>query len=171
LLKRPKEQTIVLANALIKFTQDINLCPNCFNFMNNSGQNLCAICQDTRRDQTSICVVADYQDLIAIETTHYYNGSYHILGGNLNPLKSIGPESLRIKELIERIKQNKIKEIILAFDPNAEGEMTTLYLRRELNNHRSIKITRLGRGLPQGGDLDYADEITLEEALKGRREV
>lgn len=169
LFQRPKSQIQALINALAVFNQEIHLCGQCFNFTDNGQLSLCQICADAKRDQSVICVVADSLDLIAIESTGY-QGLYHILGGIINPLKGVRIEDLRVNELIKRL--NNIKEIILAFDPNQEGEMTCYHLKQVLNAlGKNIKITRLARGLPQGGDLDYADEITLGEAMRGRREM
>ena len=177
LLRRPKQQIHDLKEALGEFSQEIHLCARCYNFTSNGNQSLCDICSDAKRDQSTICVVADSLDLIAIESAGYF-GLYHILAGVINPLKGVRPEHLRVKELIYRInaatssddEHLAIKEIILAFDPNQEGELTCHHLKTELSS-LPIKITRLARGLPQGGDLDYADEVTLSEALKGRREL
>ena len=174
LLKKPSSEMLELATALLEFSKQIRLCPICFHFSDNGSNGLCAICNDSRRDQTLLCVVGDNLDLIAMETSGYH-GRYHILGGLLNPLRNITADDLRINELFQRINnltedELTIKEIILAFDPNHEGEITASYIKRALSG-LPIKITRLARGLPQGGDLDYADEITLSEALKGRREV
>jgi recombination protein RecR len=174
LLRGPKNQIQNLTNALSNFSKEIHLCGRCFNFA--SGL-LCKICSDPKRDHTTICVVADNLDLLAIESSGY-QGLYHVLGGLVNPLSGIKLENLRIRELIKRI--GKVKEVILAFDPNQEGELTCHYLKQallKLNQSRlapngagvALRITRLGLGLPQGGDLDYADEVTLREALKGRR--
>ena len=178
LLKRPKSQIQALINALAVFNQEIYLCGQCFNFTDNGQMSLCQVCADPKRDQSTICVVADSIDLIAIESTGY-QGLYHILGGTVNPLKGVRIEDLRVNELIKRL--NNIKEVILAFDPNQEGEMTGYHLKQELSKLNQppfairatggLTITRLARGLPQGGDLDYADEITLGEAMRGRREA
>ncbi|MEK9166011.1 MAG: recombination mediator RecR [Patescibacteria group bacterium] len=169
LFQRPKSQIQALINALAVFNQEIHLCGQCFNFADKDQFSLCQICADSKRDQSIICVVADSLDLIAIESTGY-QGLYHILGGVVNPLKGVKIENLRVNELIKRL--DNIKEVILAFDPNQEGEMTCYQLKQALSSQLAqIKITRLARGLPQGGDLDYADEITLGEALRGRREV
>lgn len=169
LFQRPKSQIQALINALAVFNQEIHLCGRCFNFADNRQLSLCQICADPKRDQSIICVVADSLDLIAIESTGY-QGLYHILGGVVNPLKGVRIEDLRVNEFIKRL--NNIKEIILAFDPNQEGEMTCYQLKQILNQFgQKIKITRLARGLPQGGDLDYADEVTLGEAMRGRREM
>jgi len=168
LLRQKKDQIAQFISVLNQFKQNIHLCKKCFCFNDNSINALCDICVDKNRDQTTICVVADQLDVLALEQTNY-QGLYHILGGVLNPLQGINPKNLRIKELIARIKSGQIKEIILGFDPNQEGEMTCHHLKKVLQNF-SIKITRLGRGLPQGGDLDYADEVTLTQSLAGRRE-
>lgn len=182
LLKRPRQHIDDFIQALNNFKQEIKLCPVCFNFTNNNQaeQNLCSICVDQRRKQNLICVVADIQDLLAIEQTHDFGGLYHILGGLLNPLKNIKPEYLKIKEFLDRL--NKLTtdlsdnplEIILALNPDSEGETTALYLTRAIRQNfpaAKIKITRLARGLPQGSDLDYADALTLKSALEGRVEV
>lgn len=185
LLKRPKSHIDDFIQALNNFKQEIKLCPLCYNFANNNQteQNLCSICADYKRRQNLICAVADIQDLLAIEQTDDFNGVYHILGGLLNPLKNIKPEYLRIKELLDRI--NKLTaaqtnlpgsslEIILALNPDSEGETTALYLTRVIKQNfpeTQIKITRLARGLPQGSDLDYADALTLSSAIKGRVEI
>lgn len=169
LLRRPKTQIVALVEALTQFQGEIFLCRQCYNFTTSGHDSLCAICADHKRDPALLCVVADSLDLIAIESAGF-NGHYHILGGMINPLRNIGPDELRAKELISRVRNNGVIEIILAFDPNQEGEFTCNYIKKALMDS-GLKITRLGRGLPQGGDLDYADEITLSEALKGRREV
>lgn len=168
LLRRSKLQIRVFAQALLTFSDEIRACPVCFNFTNNGGNALCALCADPKRDRSSICVLAECLDLIAIESAGY-KGMYHVLGGTVNPLKGEMLSHLRIKELIARLT-GEVTEIILAFDPNHEGEMTNHYLKQELKGF-GIKITRLARGLPQGGDLDYADEVTLAESLQGRKEV
>lgn len=167
LLRNPKNYAHVFAQALLKFSEEIHVCPLCFNFTANGTSALCAICGDQKRDRSILCVVAETLDLLSIESAGY-QGLYHVLGGTVNLLKNEPMQSLRFKELISRLKNTPpIEEVILAFDPNHEGEMTCHYLKQELKP-LDIKITRLGRGLPQGGDLDYADEITLGEALKGR---
>ena len=173
LLKKPASEVRGLSRALLEFSEHIRLCPVCFHFTDKSGA-ACAICTDVRRDPSFLCVVGDNLDLLAMETAGY-RGRYHVLGGLLNPLRNITADDLRIKELFRRINDSTdeelaIKEIIFAFDPNHEGEITASYIKRALAG-LPIKITRLARGLPQGGDLDYADEITLREALKGRSEI
>ncbi|MDD4606872.1 MAG: recombination mediator RecR [Patescibacteria group bacterium] len=145
----------------------ITTCSICLNF---SETDPCDLCADKKRDHQIICVVATPQDLRAIEKTRQFQGIYHVLGGTINPSQGVTPEKLNIHQLIQRIKNNKIKEIITAFNPDMEGETTLLYLKKILSPFK-IKITRLARGLPVGSDLDYADEITLADALKDRREV
>lgn len=133
-------------------------------------QNLCSICNDSRRDHLAICVVAELSDIQSLEKSREFNGVYHVLNGYLSPTEGINPENLRIKELLERINNNRIKEIILALNPTIEGETTVLYLTKLLKRY-NIKITKLARGLPQGSDLEYADEVTLANAMKGRTQV
>lgn len=173
LLRRPKEELEKFAQALLTSKNKIKLCSSCYNF---TEAELCPICADPRRDPSIICLVAQSTDLIALEKTGDYKGIYHVLGGALSPIEGITPEKIRIKELIQRIDSKsetrtpKVKEIILAFNPDLEGESTILYLVRLLKSYK-IKITRLARGLPMGSDLEYADEVTLSSALEGRREV
>jgi recombination protein RecR len=177
LLKKPKEELENLALTIRNLADKIKFCPNCFNLSErslnlNNPKNLCSICTDFKRNRTVLCVVAEIQDLEVIEKTNQYQGLYHVLGGALNPLEGITPEKLRIKELIERIKksQPKINEIILALDSNFEGETTILYLTKLLKPFK-IRLTRLACGLPMGSDLEYADEVTLSNALKERKEI
>ena len=152
--------------AILKAVQEkISHCPICFDF---TDKEKCEICTDRQRDHSLICVVADPQSRQAIESTKNYNGVYHILGGVLAPTIGITPEKLKIEELLKRVKQNGIKEIILAFNPDLEGETTALYLKKELAP-LGVKLSKLGRGLPMGADLEYADEITLSAALEGRK--
>ena len=149
----------------------IATCHVCQNF---SEKNPCAICSDKNRDQAVICVVAEHQDLPVIENTGEYLGAYHVLGGVLDPLHGITPDQLKIKELIYRVQNNNIKEIVLALNPDLEGETTILYLTKlikSFDKNSVIKITRLARGLPIGADLEYADEVTVSDALKGRKEL
>ncbi len=169
LLKQSKQELDNLSSIIKNLKTEIKFCPNCFNFSLN---NFCSICADPKRDRTTICVVAEAQDLEALERVNTYYGVYHLLGGTLNALEGITPKKLRIKELVERIEKTSpsIQEIILALNPDLEGETTVLYLTKLLKPFK-IKITRLARGLPTGSDLEYADEITLSNALEGRREV
>lgn len=167
LLKLKKEEVDQFAKALFGLKDGITICSFCQNI---AESNPCTICQDRSRNQTIICVVEESQDAMVIENTHEYKGLYHILQGAISPLNNVGPEDLKIKELLERIQKNQnIKEIILATNPNLEGEATAMYIARLLKP-QGIKITRIARGLPSGGDLEYADEITLTNALRGRKE-
>jgi len=168
LLKQPGEFLNNLADNINCLKNQIKICQTCFNF---STKNPCEICTDPKRDKCIICVVAYPQDLLVIEKTGEYNGLYHVLDGVLNPLENITPDKIRIKELVNRLKNpKKIKEIIIALNPDIEGESTTLYLTRQLKPYK-VKTTRLAKGLPTGADLEYADAITVTDALKGRREV
>ena len=131
---------------------------------------MCQFCSDDRRDQTTICVVEESRDVVAIEKTREFSGQYHVLLGTINPLDGVGPEQLKIRELLQRIEPQKVKEVILCLNPNTEGDVTSMYLARVLRP-LGVKVTRIASGLPVGGDLEYADELTLGRALEGRREV
>lgn len=171
LLRQKQEDNIKFAKAIEMLGSSIATCQICQNF---SEKNPCAICSDRNRDQSVICVVAEHQDLPVIENTGEYRGAYHILGGVLDPLHGITPDQLKIKELIYRVQNNNIKEIVLALNPDLEGETTILYLTKlikSFDKNSIIKITRLARGLPIGCDLEYADEVTVSDALKGRKEL
>ena len=171
LLKQPKEEVAKFAAALGAVGNDISTCQICQNF---SEKNPCPICADPRRDHGTICVIAGHQDLPVIENTGDHHGTYHVLGGVLDPLHGVTPDQLKIKELVARIKNGNgaIKEIILALNPDLEGETTMLYLTKLIKSFgKPIKITRLARGLPMGSDLEYADEVTVSDALKGRKEI
>lgn len=163
LLKLPREEIVTLAQALVDVKDKASYCSRCFNI---TEKNPCAICTDERRDQSIICVVEEANDVIAFEKTGEYKGLYHVLGGALSPLDGIGPEDLKIKELLSRIKGD-VKEIIFANNPNVEGEATALYLSK-LIAPLGVKLTRIARGIPVGTDIEYADEITLTRALEGR---
>jgi recombination protein RecR len=143
----------------------VRLCTRCFSITEDDP---CEICADARRDGTLLCVVAEAKDIFALERTSAYNGRYHVLGGLISPMDGIGPAQLRIKELIDRIASEGPDELVVATNPNAEGEATALYLSR-LISPSGVRVTRLAYGLPIGGDLDYADEVTLAKALEGRR--
>lgn len=156
-----------LATVLAEVKDKIKFCRTCHNV---SQDELCRICADTRRDETSICVVEEPKDVLAVERTREFHGRYHVLGGAISPIDGIGPDDLRVTELMTRLSDNTITEIILATDPNLEGEATATYLTR-LISPLGIKVTRLASGLPVGGDLEYADEITLGRAFEGRRQV
>lgn len=167
LLKMPIDEVRNFSNALIDAKEKIKYCKTCFNM---SSQDPCEICADTKRDENIICVIAETKDLIALEKTREFKGRYHVLQGLISPLDGIGPEDLRIRELMERLGKPEIEEIILALNPSVEGEATSLYLAR-LIKPLGIKVSRIAFGLPVGGDLEYADEITLARALEGRREL
>jgi recombination protein RecR len=154
-----------LAEALKTVKERVKFCSICGNI---SEEELCKICRDPRRDKTSICVVEESKDVLAIEKTREFKGSYHVLGGAISPIDGVGPENLRIKELMTRLAETTIGEVIIATDPNLEGEATATYLTR-LIKPLGVKVSRLASGLPVGGDLEYADEITLGRAFAGRR--
>ena len=154
-----------LAEVLKTVKERVKFCTTCGNI---SEEDLCKICRDPRRDKTSICVVEESKDVLAIEKTREFKGTYHVLGGAISPIDGVGPENLRIKELMTRLAETTISEIIIATDPNLEGEATATYLTR-LIKPLGVKVSRLASGLPVGGDLEYADEITLGRAFEGRR--
>jgi recombination protein RecR len=154
-----------LAEVLLEVKARVRFCSICFNV---SQAELCRICSDERRDQTVLCVVEEYKDVVAIERTREFKGRYHVLGGAISPIDGIGPEQLRIRELMTRLADGTVTELILATDPNLEGEATATYLTRMLKD-LDLTVTRLASGLPVGGDLEYADEVTLGRALAGRR--
>jgi len=154
-----------LAEILKTIKERVKFCTTCGNI---SEEELCRICKDPRRDNSSICVVEESKDVLAIEKTREFKGKYHVLGGAISPIDGIGPENLRIKELMTRLAQTQINEVIIATDPNLEGEATATYLTR-LIKPLGVKVSRLASGLPVGGDLEYADEITLGRAFEGRR--
>ena len=167
LLNRPRNEAQSLAEAILAVKDRVRLCSICFSITEDDP---CPICSDARRDATSICVVAEAKDILALERTGAYKGHYHVLGGLISPMDGIGPSQLRIKELIDRVGKDEPAEIILATNPNAEGEATALYLSRLLAPLVPA-VTRLAYGLPIGGDLDYADEVTLAKAIEGRRSL
>ena len=154
-----------LARVLVEVKQRVKFCSICFNV---SEEETCRICRDPRRDPTVLCVVEEYKDVVAIERTREFKGRYHVLGGAISPIDGIGPDQLRIRELMGRLTDTQIVEIILATDPNLEGEATATYLTRQLSPF-GLRVTRLASGLPVGGDLEYADEVTLGRAFVGRR--
>lgn len=163
-LRGTKEQSGQLASALNDLHANIKACQVCFNLTENS---ICEICSDSSRDSVTIAAVEEPLDLIALERTGMFRGRYHVLGGVISPLDGIGPDQLNIVSLIERVKSDGVKELIIATNPTTEGEATALYLQRQLP--KSVKISRLARGLPMGSDLEYADQITLGRALEGRQ--
>ena len=156
-----------LATVLAEVKDKIKFCRTCYNV---AQDDLCRICADTRRDETAICVVEEPKDVLAVERTREFRGRYHVLGGAISPIDGVGPDDLRVTELMTRLADGAIIEIILATDPNLEGEATATYLTR-LISPLGIKVTRLASGLPVGGDLEYADEVTLGRAFEGRRQV
>jgi len=156
-----------LAQAIIEVKARTVLCSICFNIGTNAH---CAICADDRRDTSVVCVVEDPRDIVAVERTREFRGRYHVLGGALSPIEGVGPEQLRVRELLARLEPEGITEVILCTNPNLEGEATAMYLARLLKP-LGLRTTRIASGLPVGGDLEYADELTLGRALEGRREV
>jgi recombination protein RecR len=167
LLRRPAEQAEALADALHDLKQKTVFCSICFNITETSP---CPICQDEGRDRSIVCVVEEPLDVLAIDRTGEYRGLYHVLHGAISPVEGIGPDELRISELIARLKAQPVQEVLLATNPNLEGEATAMYLARLLQP-LAVRVTRLARGLPVGGDLEYADAVTLSRALQGRREM
>lgn len=164
IIKSDKESAEKLAKAIIDLKEKLTLCKKCYNL---SEDELCDICKNPKRDQSTICVVEEVSDVIAIEKSHEFNGLYHVLGGVLSPLMGIGAENLRIKELINRFHDEEIKEVILALNPDTEGETTSLYLAK-LIKPLGVKVTRIARGIPIGGDLEFADEATIGKAMLNR---
>ena len=167
LLRVPEEESNELAEALQKMRAETRFCSICFNI---TVDDPCQICQDDRRERKLMCVVEEPLDVVAIERTQQFNGRYHVLHGAISPVEGIGPEDLRIDELITRIDNDAVEELIVATNPTMEGEATAMYLKRQLGG-RSVILTRLARGLPSGGDLEYADTTTLSQALQGRSEL
>jgi len=165
LLKVPKEDALRLSRAIGEAKDRVAWCQRCFNLAEG---DLCGICDDDRRDGATLCVVEEPKDLVAVEKTGEYRGRYHVLQGAINPIEGVGPDQLRVKELLARIGPESVTEVILCTNPNIEGEATAMYLGRLLTG---LKVTRIASGLPVGGDLEYADELTLGRALEGRREV
>ncbi len=163
LLKQPREEVVTLAKALVSVKDNVRYCSICCNITEDDP---CIICASPKRDRSTICVVEEPSGVIALEKTNEYKGLYHVLGGALSPLDGIGPEELKVKELLVRISQG-VSEVILALNPNVEGEATTMYLTKLLKP-LGVKVTRIAQGLPIGSDLEYADEATLTRALEGR---
>jgi len=166
LLKRPEDEVKALAQALVEAKQQVGQCSVCFHL---SAEPVCDICRSPSRDTQVLCVVADSRDVIALEKTREYKGKYHVLGGLISPMEGIGPEQLHISPLVKRVSQQRIEEVIMAISPSVEGDTTTLYIGQLLKPF--TKVTRIAFGLPMGGDLEYADEVTLARALEGRREL
>lgn len=167
LLTRPPEQGRRLAAALVAVAERVRTCERCFNL---TEEPLCAICRDTRREPTLICAVEEAADIGAIERAGEYRGLYHVLGGRLSPLDGVGPEDLRVPQLVARVAEGAVREVIIATNPSLEGEATALYLQRQLAPY-PLTVSRIARGLPVGGDLEYADGVTIAQALSARREM
>lgn len=166
LVRMPEEEAKALAEALLAVKDKIIFCSLCQNL---TEQDPCPICKDPARDQTTLCVLEEPLDVLALERTHCYNGLYHVLHGAISPLNGIGVEELKIRELLERLKEGAVVEVVLATNPNLEGEATAMYIQK-LVSPLIGKVTRLARGLPVGGDLEYADQVTLTRAFQGRQE-
>jgi recombination protein RecR len=166
LLRVSKDEAGALAAAIAEVKERVRFCSECGNL---TEEDVCEICRDTRRDQAVVCVVEQPADLISVERTHEYRGLYHVLGGALSPIDGVEPEHLRIGELLQRVERNGFQEVVLATNPNMTGEATAAYLADRLRGR--VRVTRLASGLPVGGDLEYADEVTLGRALSGRREM
>jgi recombination protein RecR len=165
-LSTPKDEALALAAAIVEVKERVRFCRECGNL---TEEELCAICLDPRRDRTVVCVVEQPVDVISLERTHEYRGLYHVLGGSLSPLDGVEPEHLRIDELLQRVAEGELREVVLATNPNMTGEATAAYLADRIRDRATV--TRLASGLPVGGDLEYADEVTLGRALAGRREI
>jgi recombination protein RecR len=174
MLKGNKDDVLRLADSIGKLRQEMGLCRCCLGFSEVSADNqdgtLCGICRNGEREADKICVVEEPADLIAVEKSQEYRGLYHVIHGTISPLDGIGPDALRIKELIERLRDGAVKEVIVATNPTMEGEATALYLSKVIKP-MGVAVTRIARGLPMGGDLEYTDAVTLGKALEGRREI
>lgn len=171
LLRTQHQQAEHLAQAILEAHSKVLPCPECGFFAEPQGEDArCLLCRDVRRDRGVICVVEDAKDVVALEATHEFRGLYHVLGGALSPMEGMGPEELHLPALDRRLETGRVREIILATDPDVEGEATAMFLAHWLRS-RPVRVTRIARGLPMGGDLDYADVLTLVRALEGRREI
>ena len=167
ILDASEEETNEFISAIVNAKKNLKYCSKCYNI---SDTDPCMICSNPKRDQSVICVVEDVRDIIAMERTHEFKGVYHVLHGSISPMNGVGPDDIRIKELLSRIMDGGIKEIILATNPRVEGEATAMYISK-LVKPLGIKVTRIAHGIPVGGDLEYIDEVTLSKALEGRREL
>jgi len=167
MLDQSKEEIKEFTDSIINAKNNLKFCSKCFNI---SDTDPCNICSNMKRDQSVICVVEEVKDVLAMERTHEYNGVYHVLHGSISPMNGIGPEQIKIKELLARLMDGTVKEIILATNPRVEGEATSMYISK-LVKPLGIKVTRIARGIPIGGDLEYTDEVTLAKALEGRSEL
>lgn len=166
-LRMKEEDVLEFAKSLISVKRNLHYCSVCFNITDTDP---CRICQDKTRDGSIICVVQEPKDVVAMERTKEFNGYYHVLHGAISPMEGIGPDELRVAELLKRLGDEQVQEMILATNPNIEGEATAMYISRLVRNF-GLKVTRIAHGLPVGGDLEYADEVTLTKALEGRREI
>lgn len=166
-LRMKEEDVLDFAKALVNVKRNLHYCSVCFNITDTDP---CRICQDKGRDNSLICVVQEAKDVVAMERTKEFNGYYHVLHGAISPMEGIGPDEIRITELLTRLGDERVNEMILATNPTIEGEATAMYISR-LVKHFGLRVTRIARGLPVGGDLEYADEVTLSKALEGRREM
>ena len=162
-----KEEIKEFTDSIINAKNNLKFCSKCYNI---SDTDPCEICSNPKRDESIICVVEEVRDVLAMERTHEYNGVYHVLHGSISPMNGIGPDNIKIKELLSRLMDGKVKEIILATNPRVEGEATAMYISK-LVKPLGIKVTRIARGIPIGGDLEYTDEVTLAKALEGRLEI
>ena len=167
MLNLNEESTKEFINSIIEAKKNLRYCSKCFNITETDP---CPICSSPKRDQSTICVVEDVKDVVAMEKTHEFKGVYHVLHGSISPMNGIGPEDIKIKELLERLRDTDVKEIIIATNPRVEGEATAIYLSK-LIKPIGIKVTRIAHGIQVGGDLEYTDEVTLSKALEGRREI
>ena len=167
ILNASEEETNEFVSSIINAKKNLKYCSKCYNI---SDTDPCTICGNPKRDQSQICVVEDVRDIIAMERTHEFKGVYHVLHGSISPMNGIGPDDIKIKELLARLMDGQVKEVILATNPRVEGEATAMYLSK-LIKPLGIKVTRIAHGIPVGGDLEYTDEITLTKALEGRREL
>ena len=167
LLEADAEEARRLAHAILEVKQQVHFCPECFSY---ATRERCDICSDSSRDRTSICVVSEPRDVQAIERTGSYRGLYHVLGGVISPMDKIGPDQLHVRELLSRLASAEVGEVILATNPDVEGETTATYLARQIRP-LGVRVTRLASGLPVGGDLEYADEVTLGRAIEARRDL
>jgi recombination protein RecR len=167
MLDIPEAEAKEFTDAILDAKHNLHLCSKCFNI---SDTDPCFICNNAKRDQGTICVVEDVRDVVAMERTHEFKGVYHVLHGSISPMNGVGPDNIKIKELLTRIMDGNVKEIILATNPRVEGEATSMYISK-LVKPLGVKVTRIARGIPIGGDLEYTDEITLAKALEGRNEM
>jgi recombination protein RecR len=168
LLSKPQYDIDNIGKAFLELNNNIKKCKNCFNI---TDKEVCFVCENEKRNQSLVAVVEEPLDVIALEKSYGYDGVYHVLGGSISPIEGIGPENLRIQELIDRIIKGEIEEIILATNPDLEGEATAAYIKEKITNTgKTIRVTRIARGLPVGGELEYADEVTLKRSMEGRRD-